>query len=116
MICPECGQYSSLAYCKLCQPKPKKKKGGEKDLFLEIWNERPHVSEVSGKPIKEFDIRCFSHTLTKGAYPSMRLSKKNIVLMTPEEHHEWEFTDRKDPKWDKIKKLEQELKQEYYNA
>lgn len=116
MICTTCGQYSSLSYCKLCEPKPKKKKSGQKELFIEIWNERPHVSEVSGKPLREFDVRYFSHILTKGAYPSMKLNKRNIILMTPEEHHEWEFTDRSHLKWEKFKQLELALKMEYYNA
>jgi hypothetical protein len=83
-------------------------------MFWEIWNERKHKSEVSGLPLGAFDIRYFSHVLTKAAYPKFRLKKENIVLMTPEEHFSWEFDDRKDPKFAKVIELESELKREYY--
>lgn len=91
-----------------------KKATGELALFKEIWEERPHRSEISGDPLEYFDIRCFSHTLTKQAYPRFRLLKANIRLVTPDEHHEWEFTDRKDPKWNELKKDYERLKRLYY--
>ena len=66
--------------------KPKKKITGELELFKEIWNERAHVSEISGKPIPMFDINCFHHILTKGAFPEHRLNKENIIILTRSEH------------------------------
>lgn len=102
---------------------------GELALFKEIWNEREHVSEVSGKRLWELTphnmdvwVRQFSHILTKAAYPDrkngikMRLNKENIVLMTPEEHAEWEHGDRNDPKWNWVKEKAEQLKQEYYGS
>lgn len=62
---------------------------GELAMFKEIWDERPHFSEVSGSPIFYFDVRCFSHLLPKGAYPRYRLNKDNIVLKTADEHYDW---------------------------
>lgn len=66
--------------------KPKKKVTGELELFKEIWNERPHISEISRKPIPMFDINCFHHILTKGAFPEHRLNKENIIILTRSEH------------------------------
>jgi len=83
-------------------------------MFEKIWEIRPHFCEVTGKPIHTFDIRCFSHILTKGAYGRFRLYEKNIVFCLPEKHFEWEFGTRKKPEFEWIEKLELELKREYY--
>lgn len=92
--------------------------GGEKspfknqtELFEHIWNTRPHVSEVSGKPLPYKGHPqwhwCFAHILSKGAYPSLRLEPENIILLTPDEHDIQEtfleFRERK-----------QALKERYY--
>lgn len=100
----------------LSSPPAKKfrKKTGELDLYKIIWEERPHVSEVSGTPLGEFDVRYFSHILSKGSYGKFRLNKDNIMLKTPEEHHTWEFGDISHPMWDKAKEKKQLLKQRYY--
>lgn len=63
-------------------------KNDEYNLFKEIWNERPHKSEVSGIPIDKFDKKNFHHILTKGAYPEHRLNKDNIVILTFNEHRQ----------------------------
>jgi hypothetical protein len=88
--------------------------GKELDMFIEIWKERPHFSEISGEPLGSFNVAYFSHILSKGAHPEHRLNKKNIVLKTIEEHTLWEVGNRSklrlDPKWDKIFKLQEELK------
>jgi hypothetical protein len=55
-------------------------------MFREIWEERPHRSEISGKKIKHFSLWCFAHVISKGSEPKGRLDKANIVLCTPEEH------------------------------
>ena len=88
---------------------------GERALFLEIWNERPHKSEVTGKPILRFDVKCFSHLLSKGAYPEYRLFKPNIVLKTVQEHIDWHNLGREDllkktDKWQKIFDVQDQLK------
>lgn len=96
----------------------KQKKTTAEDIafFKEIWDERPHYSEVSGEFLgHDFNVCFFSHTLTKGSYPRFRHLKRNIVLMSFAEHQEFEFTDRKDPKWNEIRDLSEELIIEYYN-
>jgi hypothetical protein len=96
----------------------KQKKVTAEDIafFKEIWDERPHYSEVSGEFLgHEFNVCFMSHILTKGSYPRFRYHKRNIILMSFEEHQEWEFTDRKDPKWNEIRDLSEELVIEYYN-
>lgn len=83
-------------------------------MFKQIWEERPHFCEVTGKPLGAFDVRLFSHVLTKGAYPKFRLYKKNIVLCLYEKHFEWEFKTRKTLEFSWIETLESSLKTEYY--
>lgn len=109
--------------CNTCQVKKwknnaakKYKPTGEKAIFEEIWNERPHRSYVSGKPIKSFSVANFSHILSKKQFPRFRLNKDNIVLKTFEEHQKWEFEKYKLkdlPEWQKIFELEEKLKQQY---
>ena len=87
--------------------KPKRSNTGELELFKEVWNERPHVSEISGKPIHIFDINCFHHILTKGAYPEHRLNKDNIIILTRAEHndvHQYSLDDlvNKHPMWKEL--------------
>lgn len=96
-----------------------RKSTGELLLFNKLWNERPHVSQVSGVPLGAFDIRLFSHICTKGAYPSLRLREDNIKMITKEEHDMWEFHRHKckeDPRWDWVFKKYDELVYEYYNT
>jgi hypothetical protein len=64
----------------------------EIDIFNEIWEERPHVSELSGKPLPydksnmKMWVCQFLHVIGKGRSPSLRLDKDNILLGTPMEH------------------------------
>lgn len=83
-------------------------------MFKQIWKERPHFCEVSGKPLGAFDVRMFSHVLCKGNHPKFRLYKKNIVLCLPDKHFEWEFSTRKTLELSWIETLESALKTEYY--
>lgn len=88
--------------------KTKRKKTGEWDLFLEIWNERKHVCVNCGK---QLGLRpqpiFFSHILTKGSHPSLRLNKNNIELLCAEDHMKWETGDletKRKFKWSDDKK------------
>lgn len=64
------------------------KKTGEAELFLEIWNERPHVSQISGEPLgDEAHTYMFMHILSKKNYSRLRLDKNNIWLGTFDEHY-----------------------------
>jgi hypothetical protein len=83
-------------------------------FYREIWRERPHVSELSGEELGDKMERFFmSHVLCKKLYPHFRHLKKNIVLMTKHEHVIYEFSVPVGPKWEKVKKLKEELLQEY---
>jgi hypothetical protein len=84
----------------------------QKQLFEHIWETRPHVSEISGKPLLSGNhyqfMWQFAHILSKQAYPEYKLLEENIMLMLPDEHAKQEsfeiFQDRK-----------QELKEKYYS-
>lgn len=74
-----------------------RKSSGELDLFVEIWNERPHY--CSNQNCRKFlghdmNIQFFSHRKSKGAYPELRLCKNNIDLLCCECHYVYEFGDR----------------------
>ena len=67
----------------------KRKNTGEKEVFEEIRNERPHICTICKKNIIEAQARCFTHLLAKGMYPKYRLNKDNIALVCSIEcHHE----------------------------
>lgn len=82
-----------------------------KELFIKIWNEREHVSEISGMPLYHQGHSLwhwqFAHILSKGAYPRYKMSEENIMLMLPSEHEKQET-------FDKFQERKQELKEKYY--
>jgi len=95
----------------------------ESELFLHIWNTREHKSEVSGTKIyyevgDEMWYRCFSHILSKGAYPRFRLFPANIMIKTPQEHELYGNTPRSELEnklgWGKVYEKFDELKRAYY--
>lgn len=84
--------------------KPKKKKRSMLEFFLEIWDERPHKSEISGDPLlpkghPKWHFQ-FLHVLGKQAFPKFKLEKWNIILALPGEHDDQEqyeiFRNRRD--------------------
>lgn len=94
----------------------KRKSMGELDLFISIWYERPHISQISGKYLPDFNVTLFSHILPKSIYPKFRLNKQNIVLKTTQEHQDWEtkkYTLKNNPQWKWIFELEASLKNQY---
>lgn len=80
-------------------------------LFSEIWDERDHVSELSGKPLLgKFDMRWhwqFLHVLPHGSYKAYKFRKENIMLALPEEHAIQE-------RYQKFKERFEELRSQYY--
>ena len=64
----------------------KYKKTGELEIFIQIWEGRPHVSFLTGKPLGVFNVCFFAHVLPKGTYPDMRLNPDNIILISATEH------------------------------
>lgn len=62
----------------------------QKEMFLWIWDNRPHVSELTGKPLlypgnSKWHWQ-FLHVLPKGAYPAFKLNQNNVLLGLPDEH------------------------------
>lgn len=73
-------------------------------VFQEILEERPHVSEISGKPLEyylrnsNYFFSCFAHIIPKSAIGCpiirdkqlkeqfLKLNKDNIMLVLPIEH------------------------------
>ena len=95
-----------------------KKPTGEKIVFEQIWNTRPHKSQISGEPIYDAQPHNFMHILAKGQnkYPKFILLKENIVLATYEEHFLWDNMRYKiinDEKWQWVFEKEKELKERY---
>lgn len=84
--------------------KKKFKATGEKEVFAEIWSERPHVcvncKEHLGNEAKAW---FFAHIKSKKKFPELRLDKNNIQLLCLKCHHEFDngtkesFTKRTKP-------------------
>lgn len=86
-LCSYCHKIWQLKTGKVKIRKPT----GELAMFNEIWIEREHVSFLSGLPLDEFQgtpyyVNMFAHVLDKKKYPSQRLIKTNVILLTPQEH------------------------------
>ena len=61
----------------------------------------------------------FSHLLSKGAYPSAKLDKENIVLKTWAQHQLWEFHPhklREKEEWKWVFEKRERLKKEYHGG
>lgn len=61
----------------------KKVATGEGEMFLEIWNERPHYCEEEDCGVflgHEPKTWFFSHDKPKSVYPELRLVKTNVKL------------------------------------
>lgn len=129
----------SKASCLQRKQKPirkrRPKKPGEQtqiELFKEIWDERPHVSEISGIDLIEMPddwtdrdtvrawVSQFSHLLNKGHYKKYKSVKRNIVLKALAEHAEWHRFGPGvlafDPLWKKTCDLYYELRDEANNV
>lgn len=60
-------------------------------LYKDIWEERLHKSEVSGKFLgNEVKTIFFHHILPKNSCPQLMFNKDNIILLTFEEHQKVE--------------------------
>lgn len=102
--CISCNKQSLIVVkkglCKLCNSKSKptkkyvykRKPTGERNLFLLIWNERPHICTHCyihlGNEPKTYH---FSHIKPKSTHPELRLSKDNIQLLCLPCHYKYDF-------------------------
>ncbi len=99
--------------------KKKFTKTGESTIFEEIASEREWKCFVTGLKLPYLSATSFMHVLPKALnkYPKMKLHKPNIVLASDEIHYQWDFIARsvtkQNPLFDKLFKLEAELKEEY---
>lgn len=98
MLCSDCvfkknhDGLTKQQYYALKQKKKTKKATGEKSLFLEIWNERPHNCVKCGIFLGyEPKVYYFSHIKSKGSHPELRLDKSNIELLCFDCHQKYEF-------------------------
>ena len=101
--CKTCGKKCDGEYC--FQHKPRKRiaaqsltKSVKKDevirkidvmreIFLQIWKKRQHLSEISGLPLVGEPLSVyFHHILPKEKYPDASLDEENIILLTLNEH------------------------------
>lgn len=96
-----------------------RKATGELDLFRQISNDRPSISEISGDPIPRLTPSNFIHVLAKGKgkFPLFKLYAKNIVIGTVDEHRSYDFGSieelRANPMWKSFFELREELLAEY---
>jgi 5-methylcytosine-specific restriction endonuclease McrA len=68
----------------------------ERDLFLEIWEERQHVCCNCGVYLQEPPQAIyFSHIKSKGAHPKLKYDKNNIQLLCGECHFAHDMRGRK---------------------
>lgn len=81
--------------------------GSEVKLFLEIWNERPHKCEQCGETIRDFQLWCFPHKLSKQLFPAHRLKKENIGFVCSIECHHKQ--DEKLNDWETRRILDEKL-------
>ncbi len=82
-----------------------------RNLFLEIWKERKHYSEVSGDYLgKEALSTFFHHILPKSKYPDAGYDKSNIILLTLDEHTNVEADMYK---YEEVNKRRESLKLKY---
>lgn len=78
-------------------PKEKKEKPKQYDLFLKMYNNGFNfVSFLTGRQVKErpgslLFVNCFAHVLPKGSYTHYKMNPENIVILSPEEHHLFDF-------------------------
>jgi len=80
-------------------------------VFMDIWHERKHNSEVSGRWLgKEALTIFFHHILPKSKCPQAALDKENIILLTFEEHQKVE---QDSTFYEEVNKRREQLKEKY---
>lgn len=101
----------------------RRKRTGEAEVFEEIWSAMEEkICFVCGRQIGEPSASNFAHILPKALnkYPLFKLNPNNIKLFCHDSysscHHRFDKEPRstlKEPMWQKVFALEEELKQEY---
>ena len=108
---PTMGQLINSGVVKKASSLGKRKASGEKEVFAEIWDERPHECQLCGIGIHEATASNFSHLLPKGMYPEHKKNKDNIWIMCHSKgdhvgcHDKWTYWGKSlqdNPKWSKF--------------
>lgn len=93
--------------------KNKVPKANEK-FYHWMWRNKINVCEETGMPLYEYNPKFISHLLSRGAYPEMAHDPRNINILNPEAHHQWENGNRKQMLiWRENKRKIEILKTEY---
>ena len=80
-------------------------------LFMEIWEDREHYSEVSNTWLgNECKTLYMHHIWPKSKYPALKYVKWNIIQLTADEHQMVE----NDPlRYGEVNKRREELRKKY---
>jgi len=86
-FCRSCAKYNTQEIEKPKEDNPYKFKS-QIELFKYCWETKPRHCFVTGVKLDSFDgsslfLSIFAHVLRKSAYPEIRLSPNNIVLLCP---------------------------------
>ena len=99
--CKICGNPCEGDYCFRHKPKKQmltttknysnkliiEEKSSMREMFLRIWKQRPHKSEISGERLGTEPLSIFfHHILPKEKYKEAMLDEENIILLTLDEH------------------------------
>lgn len=99
--CKICGNPCEGDYCFRHKPKKQmltttknysnkliiEEKSSMREMFLKIWKQRPHKSEISGERLGTEPLSIFfHHILPKEKYKDAMLDEENIILLTLDEH------------------------------
>lgn len=80
-------------------------------LFMDIWNKRPRISEVSKQSLGTEPLTIFfHHILPKNKYPQAMYDPENIILLTFREHDNVEINMYR---YEEINKRREQLKIKY---
>lgn len=69
-------------------PKTNRQKSGEKEIFAEIWSERPHTCVICWKNIPYPLSFVFAHIKSKWVHPELKFEKSNIALVCSIDCHQ----------------------------
>lgn len=83
----------------------------QKTFFVDIWNKRKHVSEVSGTWLgNEPRTIYFHHILPKSKFKQGEFDEENIILLTWEEH---DLVEKDMFKYEEVNKRRERLLKKY---
>lgn len=102
--CKSCASKSYSKPERTAIKKKPKEATGEREVFLKIWKERPHVctncqDPLGNEPLAHF----FAHILSKKRRPDLKLDPNNIMILCSDCHYAYDFRSKEE--FEKRKKL-----------